>query len=80
MYQGNDFSVGTLKYISVLNRTIRSKRAYRWLQNQKQDIANEFARVWLFTFPPIASDDAVYLCKFHCDLTNSLKFNMQAIL
>lgn len=28
----------------------------------------------------IVSDSAVCLCKFHCDLTNSLKFNMQAIL
>lgn len=30
--------------------------------------------------PQTASDSAVCLCKFHCNLTNSLKFNMQAIL
>ena len=28
----------------------------------------------------IASDSAVCLCKFHQNLTNGLKFNMQAIL
>ena len=30
--------------------------------------------------PQTVSDSVVCLCKFHCDLTNSLKFNMQAIL
>ena len=40
---------------------------------------------YLFVHPFLPSsltvlDGAVCLCKFHCDLTNSLKFNMQAIL
>lgn len=30
--------------------------------------------------PQLVSDGAVCLCKFHRDLTNSLKFNKQAIL
>ena len=30
--------------------------------------------------PQTVSYSAVCLCKFHCDLTNSLKFNMKAIL
>ena len=30
--------------------------------------------------PQTASDSAVCLCIFHCNLTNTLKFNMQAIL
>lgn len=33
-------------------------------------------------FPSLqtVSDSVVCLCKFHCDLTNSLKFNMRTIL
>lgn len=39
-----------------------------------------FVRIQFLPSPHTVSDSAVCLCKFHCDLTNSLKFNMQAIL
>lgn len=40
---------------------------------------NLFVHPFLLS-PLTASDSVVCLCKFHRDLTNSLKFNMQAIL